>query len=156
MSPLFKRARRRVALPPPGTLRRQRRALLAAREEKLRDLGGLLLEMFRRDRFREDLVAERCEELLELEERLGEIDAMLDASLRRLPVSRCSCGAPLPFRAHFCPHCGRPAGSAVVACSACGHALAADAAFCPGCGTSTATARPVAGPPPLPAEAQDG
>lgn len=157
MSPLFKRARRRRSvLPPPGALRRERQALLAAREEKLRDLGGLLLEMFRRDRFREDLVAERCQELLELDDRLGEIDAMLDASLRRIPLARCRCGAPLPFRAHFCPHCGRPVGAAVVACSACGHALAADAAFCPRCGTSAAAARPAAPSQTLQAEAQDG
>lgn len=158
MSPLFRRGsrRRRSVLPPPGTLRRERRALLTVREEKLRDLGGLVLEMFRSDRFREDLVAERCQELLELDARLAEVDAMLDASLRRTPLARCSCGAPLPFRAHFCPNCGRPAGAVVVACSTCGHALPADAAFCPQCGTSAATARPVGVERPLEAEAHDG
>ena len=34
------------------------------REQKLRDLGGLSLEMYRRDRFREDLLLERCAELI--------------------------------------------------------------------------------------------
>ena len=61
MSPIFRRPGRpaRSAVPPAGVLRRERRALLQFREERLRDLGGLLLEMFRRDRFREDLIRER-------------------------------------------------------------------------------------------------
>ncbi|MBA3787994.1 MAG: hypothetical protein H0X21_04785, partial [Actinobacteria bacterium] len=50
---------RRRPTPPPGELRRERRALLRLREERLRDLGGIALEMYRRDRFREDLVLER-------------------------------------------------------------------------------------------------
>src|ERR1700693_3245265 len=70
MRPPFRR-RTKSALPPAGVLRRERRALLQVREERLRDLGGLLLEMFRRDRFREDLVRERCEELLEIDEHLA-------------------------------------------------------------------------------------
>ena len=42
----------RRALPPAGQLRRERRALLQLREQRLRDLGGLMLEMYRRDQFR--------------------------------------------------------------------------------------------------------
>ena len=34
--------------PHPGLLRRERRALLKARDERLRDLGGLVVEMYRR------------------------------------------------------------------------------------------------------------
>jgi len=61
-------------------LRRERRALLRFREARLRDLGGLLLEMFRRDRFREDLVRERCEELLEIDDHLAALDSLLGIS----------------------------------------------------------------------------
>ena len=57
--------RRRVA-PPVSELRRERRALMRVREERLRDLGGLALEMYRRDRFREDLLIERCTDLIAL------------------------------------------------------------------------------------------
>ena len=57
----------RRALPPAGQLRRERRALLAAREERLRDLGGLMLEMYRRDQFRQDLLVDRCTELARIE-----------------------------------------------------------------------------------------
>src|SRR5436305_10917142 len=127
-------------LPPPSQLRRERRALLQAREERIRDLGGLMLEMYRRDQFRQDLLVERCEELIELEGRLGEIDALLStsAAIRRPPAARCACGTPLFHGTHFCPNCGRPAPDApVVACASCGAALAAEARFCASCGTPT-------------------
>jgi predicted nucleic acid-binding Zn ribbon protein len=123
------------ALPPPGVIRRERRLLQRIREEKLRDLGGLMLEMYRRDTFREDLLADRCNELLGLDARLHELDEMLAAARHRTPAGRCVCGAPLPWGSHFCPNCGRPAGDQpVVACVRCGHPLPADAEFCPSCG----------------------
>jgi hypothetical protein len=132
VSPRFRRGSPRRALPPAGVLRRERRALARVREERLRDLGGLLLEMFRRDHFREDLVRDRCEELLELDERIAELDLLL--GVKHGAVVRCSCGAPLPWGSHFCPNCGRPAGDApVVTCAACEYALPADASFCPHC-----------------------
>jgi hypothetical protein len=127
---------RRRALPPPGVIRRERRLVERTREEKLRDLGGLMLEMYRRDTFREDLLTDRCNELLGLDARLHELDEMLAAARRRIPAGRCECGAPLPWSSHFCPNCGRPAGEqAVVACPVCGHPLPADAHFCANCGT---------------------
>jgi hypothetical protein len=103
--------RRRVA-PPASELRRERRALMRVREERLRDLGGLALEMYRRDRFREDLLVERCTDLIALEARIHEVDALLALSspLRRAtPVARCECGAPLLAAMNFCATCGRPA-----------------------------------------------
>jgi hypothetical protein len=124
----------RRTLPPPGVIRRERRNVERARDEKLRDLGGLMLEMYRRDTFREDLLAERCNELLGLDARLHELDEMLAVSRRRVPVGRCECGAPLPWGSHFCPNCGRPAGQTVVACPECEHPLPADARFCANCG----------------------
>jgi hypothetical protein len=131
----FRRGSPRRSVPPAGVLRRERRALAVLREERLRDLGGLLLEMFRRDHFREDLIRDRCEELLELDERLSELDALLGVAATRGTAGQCSCGAPLPWGSHFCPNCGRPGGNApVVTCAACDHALPADAAFCPQCG----------------------
>lgn len=105
--PLRRRPRSpRLVLPPPGALRRERRALLESREQALRDLGGLIFEMYRRDRFNEQLVGERCRELLELDRRLGEIDDLLDAATRRSPARRCACGAELPPFSRFCPQCG--------------------------------------------------
>ena len=48
----------RRALPPPSEIRRERRRLLAVREQRLRDLGGVVLEMYRQDSFRETLLYE--------------------------------------------------------------------------------------------------
>jgi predicted amidophosphoribosyltransferase len=119
-------------------IRRERRTLARVREDRLRDLGGLILEMYRRDRFREDLLADRCNELLGLDARLHELDEMLAAARRRIPVGRCECGAPLPWGSHFCPNCGRPAGDRpVIACAECGHPLPGDARFCASCGAAS-------------------
>ena len=103
--------RDRRTAPPPSELRRERRALLRLREQRLRDLGGLALEMYRRDRFREDLVIERCAELIGLEARVAELDAILSGgrpTAGAAPASRCACGAPILWASHFCANCGRP------------------------------------------------
>ena len=90
-------------------LRRERRALLLLREERLRDLGGLTLEMYRRDHFSPELVVERCSELVAVEARVSEIEALLARArgLRSRAGSICSCGAPLLVGARYCPSCGR-------------------------------------------------
>jgi hypothetical protein len=101
----------RRPLPPPGRLRRERRTLLRVREERIRDLGGLVLEMYRREGFRPELVEEQCAELVSLEDRLNEIDALLSAAVsarRTAPAARCECGAPILWGSHFCANCGRP------------------------------------------------
>jgi hypothetical protein len=151
-------------VPAPGVLRRERRALVRAREERIRDLGGLMLEMYRRDRFRQDLLVEQCLEVITIEERLREIDSLLEAALtaRRQGLGvRCDCGAPILWGSHFCANCGRPVGQEpVVSCPNCGNALAADARFCPSCGAA-APAEPQAAEPPTgngqsAEEAEDG
>ena len=105
------RAPRRRQLPPAGHLRRQRRALLRLREQQIRDIGGLVLEMYRQDRFRQDLIYEQAAEIVALEERLREVDELLLAvGNRRVAAgTRCEqCGTPLYSGARFCPSCGRP------------------------------------------------
>jgi hypothetical protein len=141
VSPIFRRHGRRIrsAIPPAGVLRRERRALLQFREERLRDLGGLLLEMFRRDRFRENLVRERCEELLEIDDHLAALDSLLGLSWTLPGQARCACGAPIIDGAEFCAACGRSIGEASRECSACGNALPAEASFCSRCGMRTDT-----------------
>jgi hypothetical protein len=103
--PLFNR---QPPAPAASELRRERRALLLLREERLRDLGGLTLEMYRRDQFNEALVVERCAELVAIEARVSEIDALVKgAGLRRRQGAICTCGAPILIGARFCPSCGR-------------------------------------------------
>jgi hypothetical protein len=90
--------------PHAGALRRERRMLLKAREEALRDLGGLLVEMYRRGSFRDDLLSERAAVVVGIDARLAEIDDLLHVR-RRVP--RCECGAPVLRGSRFCPSCGR-------------------------------------------------
>ncbi len=114
-SPAPPSSTRRRAVPPPGALRRERRALLRVREQRLRDLGGLALEMYRRDRFREDLLLERCAELIGLEARVHELDTFLGRTPTRSQPkqgARCACGAPLLWGSRYCANCGRPAAAA--------------------------------------------
>ncbi len=85
-------------------LRRERRLLQKARAEALAELGGLLVEMYRRGGFREDLLAERCAGVVGIDARLAEIEDLLHAR-RHMP--RCECGAPVLRGSHFCPNCGR-------------------------------------------------
>ena len=96
----------------PRDLKRERKALVSFREDRLRDLGGLALEMYKRDRFDAGLVVERCAELVAVEARVQEIDALLDGSvaIRGGVAAVCTCGAPLLLGARFCATCGRPAG----------------------------------------------
>ena len=110
--------------------------IVKAREERIRHLGGLTLEMYRRSDFRDELLVEQCREVIALEQRLLELDSMLDAvaNARRAPTT-CDCGAPVPWGSHFCANCGRPVGGEpVIACRGCGHPLPADAGFCASCG----------------------
>src|SRR5512142_2538255 len=99
----------RRALPPAAQLRRERRSLLQVREQRLRDLGGLMLEMYRRDQFRQDLLVDPCVELQQLEERLADLDALLAASVSRgrtRAAAHCACGAPVFWGSKFCAQCG--------------------------------------------------
>ena len=111
-TPTSDRTGSRYVVPPPRELKRERKALLQVREDRLRDLGGLTLEMYKRDRFSAGLVVERCAELVAIEARVQEIDSLLDGSarLRREGGAICVCGAPLLLGARFCATCGRTAG----------------------------------------------
>jgi hypothetical protein len=109
MAPLFRRRARDAEgitprRPQPGVLRRERRALLKARDDTLRDLGGLLVEMYRRGGFRDDLLAERAATIVGIDARLAEIEELLHA---RGSAPRCVCGAPILRGSRFCPNCGR-------------------------------------------------
>jgi hypothetical protein len=110
VSPLIRRRSKEGVAPRrphAGVLRRERRALLKAREDALRDLGGLLVEMYRRGGFRDDLLQERAAAIVGIDARLAEIESFLHGP-RKIP--RCECGAPVLRGSRFCPNCGRPLG----------------------------------------------
>ena len=90
--------------PHAGLLRRERRALLDAREEELRRLGGLMVEMYRRNDYRDDLLAELCADVVRIENRVEEIGEIL-ADRRHSP--ECGCGTAILHGSHYCSNCGR-------------------------------------------------
>jgi hypothetical protein len=131
--------------PPPRPLppHRERRELARRREIEIRDVGGLALEMARRDDWRYPLLRARTAEVLAIEERLHELDAHIAAAeiaARGVGAVECECGAPILRGSHFCANCGRPAQDTapVVTCSHCGQPLAAETNFCPVCGNAVA------------------
>ncbi len=91
-------------LPRPGVLRRERRALLETRAEALQDVGGKLVEMYRRGKFQRDVLSESCAAVLGIDLRLAEINDLLQ---HRGGVPRCECGSAVFRGTHFCPNCGR-------------------------------------------------
>jgi len=99
--------------------------------------------MARRNDWRYPLLHSRTADVLTLEERIHELDALIAASemaQRGVAVAECRCGAPIVQGAHFCAHCGRPAPETppVAVCSHCGNPLPAEANFCSVCGNAVA------------------
>jgi hypothetical protein len=135
-------------------LARERRALARQREVDIRDVGGLAVEMVRRDRWKPELLITRAGDVLHVEQRMHELDSLLvaEAAARSFPdAAQCRCGAPLPPGVHFCANCGRPAVTTlpVVTCAHCGQPLPADANFCSFCGNAAVAAEYQPAPEPF-------
>ena len=103
-----------------GELRTER-AGLARRYLELRgDLGGLLIEMARRDHYNLNLLRLKAAEAVGVERRAQEIDGVLAVhaagARQTLPpgsvamtASRCAtCTGQIPADANFCAYCGTP------------------------------------------------
>ena len=133
------------APPPPRrpSPQRERRELARRREIEMRDVGGLAVEMARRDDWRYPLLHSRCADVLAIEARIHELDAIIAAmtmAARGVPATQCQCGAPILHGSHFCANCGRaaPETPPVATCSHCGQPLPAEANFCSVCGNAVA------------------
>jgi Tfp pilus assembly protein FimV len=116
--------------PPASVVRaaRRERAELERRLAQLReDLGGLAIEMARRDRFNHSLLERRAGEAVAVERAIHELDARVAATgLARNPIDAegmeetlvtapvtvlCTrCGAGLIGDVNFCGYCGAPRG----------------------------------------------
>lgn len=132
-----------------AALRRDRRTRMRDRERRIRDLGGLALEMVRRGRLSPGLLERRAGEVLDLEREIHAIDGVLrtavDATpgptIASIPAASCQCGAQLAPGANFCANCGRPVEVAPPrTCEACGRTSPASARFCGGCGAALTAA----------------
>ncbi len=99
-----------------GQLRRERKRLWDERQETVYHVGGLAVELHRRDLLADDLVRKRTSRVVELDENLATIDdqlAQIDDRRRRGRVVEpevagycLSCGAPHMTEAAFCFRCG--------------------------------------------------
>jgi hypothetical protein len=104
-----------------GRLRRRLRYLRRIRELGFRDLGGLVFDLDRFGRDRQDLVRAKLDALSAIDGELRGIEAALGderpvEELYEPGVSSCAhCGALHGSEARFCPSCGRPAGTSPAA-----------------------------------------
>jgi hypothetical protein len=96
-------------------MRRRLRAVRAARDRSMLELGALVFEMHRRDRHDARLVQSGVERVAgwDAEERalsaaLGEAEPVAVSS--PAPGECVACGVPLHTGARFCAACGAPAG----------------------------------------------
>jgi hypothetical protein len=103
-----------------GDLRKERVGLARRYQDLRGDLGGLLIEMARRDQFNFHLLRLRAAEAVAVEQRAREIDGQLTAHAASarpsLPAGtvamtskRCgTCSGAIPSDANFCAYCGTP------------------------------------------------
>ena len=99
-----------------GRLRRRLRFLRRARELAYRDIGGLIFDMRRFGRSRQDLLDAKLGALSSVDQELRALERALDDrraihELREPGISSCArCGALHSSEANFCPHCGLQLG----------------------------------------------
>lgn len=106
------------AVAAPRRLRRDRRRLIARREEAVYHLGGLAFELYRRDMLVEQVMRARAGEVAQIDDAVRDIDARLgeiDRERRERrrgavvdPAAGCCLTCRTPFRAEarFCWQCG--------------------------------------------------
>jgi hypothetical protein len=101
-----------------GKLRRRLRFLRRTRELAYRDIGGLVFDMRRFNRSRQDLLDAKLGALGAVDQELRALERALDDrrpihELREPGISSCArCGALHDSEANFCPHCGLQLGGA--------------------------------------------
>ena len=97
-----------------GRMRRRLRYLRRVRELAFRDLGGLVFDLHRFGRAREDLVVAKLDRLADIDTELRALEVALDDRhdvlvLREAGVSACPrCGCLHGTDANFCPNCALP------------------------------------------------
>jgi hypothetical protein len=103
----------RVGLTERGRLRRQVRFLRKQRELQMRDLGGLIFDMYRFGSKRQDLVREKLRLMFEADRELRQFEAMLGGRRGALEVREPGVGGSCPrcltlysTDAHYCWRCG--------------------------------------------------
>jgi hypothetical protein len=101
-------------------MRRRLRYLRRLRELAFRDLGGLVFDLHRFGRDRNDLVTAKLEALANIDRELRVLEGALDdrrefTDLREAGIAACPrCGTLHDTDANFCPGCGSTLRTAIV------------------------------------------
>jgi hypothetical protein len=102
-----------------GRMRRRLRKLVRIRDAKLRELGGLVLEMQRLGRENAALLKERAAELQAIDDEaralagaLGEEKDLEEVLAAGITGACAECGALMSTDDRFCSRCGTPSGQA--------------------------------------------
>ncbi len=107
---------RRLGLRERSRLRRRVRFLRKRRELELRDLGGLIFDMYRFGSKRQDLVRDKLQEMFAADRELREFEHLLGKRPRRLDIREAGVGG-------ACPRCQQLYSTEARFCSRCGQAL---------------------------------
>ena len=108
---------RRLGLRERSRLRRRVRFLRKRRELELRDLGGLIFDMYRFGSKRQDLVRDKLQDMFAADRELREFEHLLDRRQRRLDLREAGVGG-------ACPRCQQLYSTEARFCSRCGESLA--------------------------------
>jgi hypothetical protein len=104
---------RKVGLRERTRLRRRVRFLRKRRELELRDLGGLIFDMYRFGSKRQDLVRDKLQEMFADDRELREFEHLVGRRQRRLDIREAGIGG-------ACPRCGQLFSTEARFCSRCG------------------------------------
>jgi hypothetical protein len=132
-------------------LRNQLRTLEKDKDDRLRDLGRMVYDMVRLDKYQPQEVSEFCRKIGDIdrqivlvEEEIKRAQALSSQSGQESFIATCDCGAGLSANQKFCGVCGREVSGLTVQpehspdksrlCSSCGSEIKTEAKFCGKCG----------------------
>ncbi|MGB2710201.1 MAG: hypothetical protein WBC33_01705 [Conexibacter sp.] len=140
---------RRVGFRERGRMRRRLRYLRKLRELQVRDLGGLVFDLRRFERKRDDLVAQKLDHIRACDDELRALESALEERRDVRDVREPGVGG-------TCPRCFAIHGSNDRFCASCGAALAGavqgPAQVAPSPAAPAVAPPPVSVPPPAPVE----
>ena len=132
-------------------LRNQLRIQEKEKDDRLKDLGRLVYDMVRQDKYNPQEVSEFCQKIGEVdrqivlvEEEIRKVQALSSQSGQESFITTCDCGAGLSANQKFCGGCGRDVSGLTAQadrpqeetsrCSSCGSEIKTAAKFCGKCG----------------------
>lgn len=122
--------------------------LQTEKQDKFRDLGEIVWDMFLANQVTEPRLLDICKEVKDLEQQIRDTQDRIDAIRQEQPPEppKCpKCGREVSDADAFCPGCGtsiakrtaaQPVAASQLVCPKCSKSVRAGAAFCGSCGHS--------------------